>query len=183
MSARYHLVVQQVEAIGRFLLGLGVRRLLEPPELRWSCQAHANLPHLGPSRHTPNQGAFPPDRLCCPASPTGTVRPSDAHRRLPVPAESRVATPRHDGPPVLRHALCRRATPITPVSHRVVIGWSLRRDPAAFPEIQTGRRSRHHFRGLLGLHACCGPSACRPTHGWADVPRASASWSPFLPPR
>ena len=32
-----HLVVQQIETVGRFLLGLGVQRLLEPPELRWSC--------------------------------------------------------------------------------------------------------------------------------------------------
>jgi len=37
------------------LLGLGVQRLLEPPALWWSCQAHANLPPLGPSRPTPNQ--------------------------------------------------------------------------------------------------------------------------------
>src|SRR5262249_60619447 len=58
-----HLVVQQVEAIGRVLLGLGVQRLLEPPELRRSCQAHANLPPLDSLRRTPNQGAFPPDRF------------------------------------------------------------------------------------------------------------------------
>jgi hypothetical protein len=31
-----HLVVEQVEAVGRFLLGLGVQRLLESLELRWS---------------------------------------------------------------------------------------------------------------------------------------------------
>src|SRR4029077_1530720 len=51
-----HLVIQQIEAIGRRLLGLGVQRLLEPPELRGSCQAHANLPPLSPSRRTSNQG-------------------------------------------------------------------------------------------------------------------------------
>src|SRR5262249_23302742 len=160
-----HLVVQQVEAIGRFLLGLGVQRLSEPPELGWSCQAHANLPPLGSSSRTPNQGAFPPNWLCCPAGPNGTMRPSNAPRCLPVPAELRVATPRSGGSPVLRHALCRRATPITPVSDPAVIGRLLLRDPAAFPVFEAGRRSQHHFRGLLGLHTCCGPSARRPTHG------------------
>ena len=96
MSARVHLVVQQVEAIGRFLLGLGVQRLLEPPELRWSCQAHANLPPLGSSRRTPNQGAFPPRRFCCPAGPNGTMRPSDTHRgsRRQSGSESRDPSPR-----------------------------------------------------------------------------------------
>ena len=165
MSARVHLVVEQVEAIGRFLLGLGVQRLLESPELRWSCQAHANLPPLDSSSRTPNQGAFPPRRFRCPAGPSGTVRPSDAHRRFRLNAEARAATPRGDGPPVLRRALCRRATPPTPVSDRAITGRLLRRDPTAFPVIQAGRRSRLPFRGLLGLHTCCGPSACRPTHG------------------
>src|SRR5437867_3868708 len=55
-------------------------------------------------------------------------------------------------------------TPITPVSDPAVIGRLLPRDPVA-PVIQAGRRSRLPFRGLLGLHTCCDPSACRPTHG------------------
>ncbi len=159
-----HLVVQQVEAIGRFLLGLGVERLVEPPELRWSCQAHANLPPLGPLTRTPNQGAFPPDRFR-PVSPHGTVRPSDTHRGFRLRAEVRAATPRRDGPPVLRRTLCRRATPHTPVSDPVVIGRLLPRNPAVGPVSTAGRPSRHHFRGLLGLHSRCGPSACRPTQG------------------
>jgi hypothetical protein len=56
-------------------------------------------------------------------------------------------------------------------------------DPAAFPVWLAGRRSRLSFRGLLGLHACRGPSACRPAPWRADVPRASASRLPFSPPR
>jgi hypothetical protein len=154
-----------VEAIGRLLLGLGVQRLLEPPELLRGCQAHTNPPPLGSSRHAPNQGPFSPDRFCCPVGPDGTMGPSDAPRGSHPNDESRVATPRRSGPPVLRHALCRRATPPTPVSDPVVIGRFLSRGPWAFPVIQAGRRSRHHFRGLLGLHTCCGPSARRPTHG------------------
>jgi hypothetical protein len=160
-----HLVVEQVEAIGRFLLGLGVQRLLESLELRWSSQAHANLLPLDSSKRTPNQGAFPPRRLCCLAGPCGTVRPSDTRRRLSLNAEARVATPRDDGPPVLHSALCRRATPPTPVSDLALVGRLLMRDPTAYPVIQAGRRSRHPFRGLLRLHTCCGSSACRPTQG------------------
>jgi hypothetical protein len=160
-----HLVVEQIEPIGRFLLGLGVQRLLESPELWWSCQAHANLPPLDSLSRTPNQGAFPPCRFCCPAGTSGTVRPSDAHRRFSVNRETRVATPRDDGPPVLRRALCRRATPLTPVSDPAVIGRLLMRDPTAFPVIRAGRRSRLPCRGLLRLHTCCSPSTCRPAQG------------------
>ena len=131
----------------------------------WSCQAHTNLPPLDSSSCTPNQGAFPPRRLCCPSGPSGTMRPSDTPRGLRLAAKSRLATPRPDGLPVLRHALCRRATPTTPVSDRAVIGRLLSRNPWAFPVIQAGRRSRLHFRGLLRLHSRCGPSTRRPTHG------------------
>ena len=51
------------------LLGLGVQRLLEPPALWWSCQAHANLPPLGPSR-PPRTSPPEADSL-----PTGCVVP------------------------------------------------------------------------------------------------------------
>ena len=160
-----HLIVQEVEAVGRLLLGLGVERLLEPPELLWRCQAHANLPPLSPSRRTSNQGAFPPRRFRCPAGPSGTVRPSDTHRRFSLIREARAATPRHAGAPVLRPVLCRRATPRTPVSDPMVIGRLLPCGPAAFPVFTAGRPSRHHFRGLPRLHSRCGPSACGPTQG------------------
>ncbi len=117
-----HLVVQEVEAVGRRLLGLGVQRLLEPPELLWSCQAHANLPPLDPVRRTPNQGPFPPRRFCCPVGASGTVDPSDSHGRPHPEDRARGATPRGPGSPVLRLALCRRATPHTPVRDSVVLG-------------------------------------------------------------
>src|SRR5262249_17170242 len=160
-----HLVVQQVKAIGSFLLGLGVERLLEPPELRWRCQAHANLPPLGPLRRTPNQGPFPLHQFCCLGDPNGTVDPSDTQRCFHLNAEVRTATPRSTGSPALRRALCRRATPTTPVSDPAVIGRLLLRDPAAFPVRMAGRRSQRPFRGLLGLHSHCGPPTRRPTHG------------------
>jgi hypothetical protein len=160
-----HLVVQQIETVGRFLLGLGVQRLLEPPELGWSCQAHANLPPLGPSRRTPNQGPFPLHQFCCLVDPGGTVDPSDTQRGFRLKAKVRAATPRRPGSPALRRALCRRATPTTPVSDPAVIGRLLLRDPAAFPVRMAGRRSQRPFRGLLRLHSHCGPSTRRPTHG------------------
>jgi len=129
----------------------------------WGCQAHANLPPLGSSRPTPNQGPFPPNWLCCPAGPGGTMGPSDTQRGFRLIAEARAATPRRAGAPVSRRALCRRATPRTPVSDPVVIGRLLPRSPAVFPDSKAGRPSRLHFRGLLRLHTRCGPSACRPT--------------------
>ena len=76
---------------------------------------------------------------------------------------ARRATPRRVGSPVLPCVLCRRATPLTPARKPAVIGRVLTQTPAAFPVIQAGRPSRHHFRGLLRLHTCCGPSACGPT--------------------
>ncbi len=125
----------------------------------------ANLPPLGPLKHTPNQGPFPPHQFCCLVGANGTVDPSDTQRCFRLKAEVRAATPRSDGAPVLRHALCRRATPRTPVSDHMVIGRLLSRGPAVFPVFTAGRPSRHHFRGLLGLHTCCGPSTRRPTQG------------------
>src|SRR5262249_36897683 len=80
-------------------------------------------------------------------------------------AEVRAATPRSTGSPALRRALCRRATPTTPVSDPAVMGRLLRRDPTAFPVRMAGRRSQRPFRGLLGLHSHCGPSTRRPTPG------------------
>src|SRR5262249_16371287 len=139
--------------------------LSAPPELRWSCQAHANLPPLGPSRRTPNQGPFPLHPFCCRVDPNGTVDPSDTPRCFRLIAEVRAATPRSTGSSALRRALCRRATPTTPVSDPAVMGRLLRRDPSAFPVRMAGRRSQRPFRGLLGLHSHCGPSTRRPTPG------------------
>jgi hypothetical protein len=68
------------------------------------------------------------------------------------------------GPPVLRHALCQRVTPHTPVSDPVVIG---RLRSRSWPSLSAKQVGPHdfNFRGLLGLHSCCGPLACRPTPG------------------
>jgi hypothetical protein len=65
----------------------------------------------------------------------------------------------------LRHALCRRATPTTPVSDPVLIARFRVRNPAAFPVQMADRRSQRPFRGLLGLYSRCGPSTRRPTLG------------------
>src|SRR5262249_34615786 len=126
--------------------------LSAPPELQWSCQPHANLPPLGPSRRTPNQGPFPLHPFCCRVDPNGTVDPSDTQRCFRLIAEVRAATPRSTGSPALRRALCRRATPTTPVSDPAVMGRLLRRDPSAFPVRMAGRRSQRPFR----VEACSG---------------------------
>ena len=128
-----HLVIQQMEPIGRFLLGLDVQRLLEPPELRWSCQAHANLPPLGSFETHPEPGRLPSPPVRCPAvqryyAPLRPLAASPSLRRR------RAATPgARDGPPVLRPALCRRATPPTPASDRPSLVGCIRRDPSGLP--------------------------------------------------
>jgi len=126
-------------------------------ELPGSRQSPAPWPVETP----PNQsarGGFPPHGLCCPVGPSGTVDPPDSQGR-PHPTDgARGATPRRPGSPVLRWALCRRATPHTPVSDSAVIGRLLPRSPAVFPVRKAGRPSRRPFRGLRRLHTCCGPS-------------------------
>ena len=113
-------------------------------------------------------------RVRAPCRPAGSVvRPVQTVRWAPpMPAwpppqrraEGRDPSPR--GPPVSPHALRRRATPPTPVSDLVVIVGSFPPTRSmAFPVIRAGRRPRHHFRGLLGLHLRCGPPTRRPTHG------------------
>ena len=58
-------------------LGRDAQRLLESPEQARNAQADANLRLLDSSRHTSNQGSFPPRRLCCPSGACGTMSPSD----------------------------------------------------------------------------------------------------------
>src|SRR5438445_1397015 len=130
----------------------------------WPTSSFPGCP-LGPSRRTPNQGPFPPHQFCCLVGLIGTVDPSDTQHCSRLQAGVRAATPRSVGAPALRRALCRRATPPTPVSDPAVIGRLLLRDPAAFPVRMAGRRSQRPFRGLLRLHSRCGPSTRRPTHG------------------
>src|SRR5262249_15291125 len=58
------LVVQPVEPIVRRSLRFGMQRRLEFLNLRWSCEAHANLPALMPlGTLVLNSGPFPPPEL------------------------------------------------------------------------------------------------------------------------
>ncbi len=178
-----HLVVEQVEAIGRFLLGLGVQRLLESPELRWSCQAHANLPPLDSSSRTPNQGAFPPRRfvvrqvqavLCAPPTPIAASR----------------LNPRSEGRDPSRRWASRVAPCSVPTCHAPYPGERSRRHWSVAP-------ARSHGLPCNSGRSALTTSLSRParashvlrpvglqTHPWwADVPRASASRSPSLLPR
>ena len=100
------------------------------------------------------------------------MRPSATPPGFPVPAELRAATPRRVGLPVLRSALCRRATPPTPVSDRPFFGRFLRRDPAAFPVLMAGRRSRFPFEACTGF-TCVAAHRLADPPTWALVPRAS----------
>jgi hypothetical protein len=113
--ATVHLVVQQVEAIAGRSLRFGMQRLLEFPNLRWRCEAHANLLVLTPLRTLVlNSGPFPPPELpgflgttslsVTPVGPACPSRASGWESRAPTDGVSRVAV-------VLRMSACRRHYP------------------------------------------------------------------------
>src|SRR5207253_1096358 len=85
-----HLVVEEMESAVRLLLGLGIQRPLELPALVGSCQAHADLPPLGSSGRTPNQGSFPPPGL---PGFFGTPSLADPPSWAPFPRASTVRLP------------------------------------------------------------------------------------------
>jgi len=84
-----HLVVVGVEPILRRSLRFGMQRRLEFLNLRWSCEAHANLPALVPlGTLVLNSGPFPPPELpgfrgttSLSATPLGPACPSRASGR------------------------------------------------------------------------------------------------------
>jgi hypothetical protein len=109
------LVVQRVEAIAGRSLRFGMQRLLEFPNRRWRCEAHANLLVLVPFRTSVlNSGPFPPPVLAgfvgttsLSATPVGPACPSRAssrESRAPTDGASRVASG-------LRVPACRRHYP------------------------------------------------------------------------
>ena len=139
-------------------LGRDAQRLLESPEQARNAQADANLRLLDSSRHTSNQGSFPPRRLCCPSGACGTISPSDFPPGSTLMMSEACAAPPDGISPV---ALCAVPTCHAPYPGERIhdLGRVLAWTSAAFPIIQAGRPSRRHVRGLLRLHACCGPSA------------------------
>src|SRR5262249_48242960 len=90
------LVVQPIEPIVRRSLRFGVQRRPEFLNLRWSCEAHANLPALVPlGTLILNSGPFPPPELpgfggttSLSVTPVGPACPSRASgRRSRSPAD------------------------------------------------------------------------------------------------
>jgi hypothetical protein len=77
--------------------------------------------------------------------------PDEAFAQLPTRPEqvSRVAN----------HRVCVRAAPTTPASRTTVICRCIWSSSTAFVHGEETRRSHQTFRGLLRLHACCGPYA------------------------
>src|SRR6185312_759882 len=84
-----HLVIQPVEPIVRRSLRFGMQRRPEFLNLRWRCEAHANLPALVPlGTLVLNSGPFPPPELpgfggttSLSATPVGPACPSRASGR------------------------------------------------------------------------------------------------------
>ena len=112
-----------------------------------------------------NQGPFPPSALPgflstmgLSATPTGPACPSRAsgwrvpRRRRGFPCCAPLPLP--CVPPPLPSELAQRAEPRR---NRSVPASLASLPMAAFPGIQAGRLPRCWFRGLLGVHICCGP--------------------------
>jgi hypothetical protein len=163
------------------LLGLGVQYLLESLELRWSYQAHANLPPLASVRHAPNQGPFPlvmlsrrSARYCGPLRLPGRLpsRRRGEGRDPSPPWVSRVAlgsVPTCHAPYPGERPRPPRSVPRTASSG--LPGYSGR--SALASSLSRPARASHVLRPV-GL----------PIRPWrTHVPRASASWLPFSPPR
>ena len=106
-------------------------------------------------------GPFPP-----PALPgfNGRMTLSDSRRGRRRSATLRPLPSHRTGLPRLPASPFRRAVPTTPADRA---GARVDCFPAhtAFPKWQEGRHPHCHFRGLLRLHACYGPSDCSAAQG------------------
>ena len=155
-----------------------------PPRPRTSSTRHPRVTPSGVSEHflklpgspqspcpvplptsLSNQGPFPPPALPgflstmgLSATPTGPACPSRAsgwrvpRRRRGFPCCAPLPLP--CVPPPLPSELAQRAEPRR---NRSVPASLASLPMAAFPGIQAGRLPRCWFRGLLGVHICCGP--------------------------
>ncbi len=123
----------------------------------WSRRSVGGVARLTPISHplarrdTPRTRARPSSPVLLSGESQRYYAPLRHPTRLPRPcgSESRDPSPRGAS----RVALCSvsTATPPTPVSDRPFIGRFLRRDPAAFPVLMAGRRSRFSFEACAGF--------------------------------
>lgn len=99
---------------------------------------------------------------CCPASPVLWLSPTPD--RAATLGDAEAAAFASVGPPTLPEIPFPRAVPNTPVGQSgASVGFFP--DRAAFPFMGAGRRSPHHFRGLLRVHFRYGPQDCSTSHG------------------
>jgi hypothetical protein len=156
-----YLVIQQVEAISRFVLGLAIQLDLKFPNVTRCCQTHRQSPHLCSFTSTPEVRVL---------SSAGVTRPQWSYNPLrlpdwPLPLRTTFggATSTSPGYPPLAQitfSACRAHYPGGP--EQVLVGSFPAR--AAFPVLQAGRHPHRHFRGLLKLHSRYGLHSCSPTN-------------------
>ena len=170
-----HLVVQAVKPSGWGLLGGHVERPLEPPNRLGSGEAHANLPILGSSGRTPNQGPSL-HRL------SGTMSPSDACRARPSAGPLAVDPASATGLPCCQSP---RAYVLCPLPRRAgrpsCVGVSGRPQRPSSMEKGLGARSRP-FEACSGFTRVTARTLAAPPER-ADAPGASTARSPSPPPR
>jgi len=116
-------------------------------------------PLLGSVRSTQNQGPFPP-----PALPgfLGIMGPSDAHLGPPPAERLRISDSLTSVGLPCCDAFFLYVPP--PLPRRVIrsLGGCLRSGCGGLPRVSVGSALATAFRGLLRVHACCGPRICWP---------------------
>src|SRR3954471_16948143 len=169
-----YLVVQQVEAVSRFVLRLAIQLALKFPNLARCCQTHRQSPHLSSFTSTPEVRVL---------SSAGVTRPQRSYDPLrlpdwPLPLRTTLggATSTSPGYPPLAQitfSACRAHYPGG--SEQVLVGSFPAR--AAFPVLPAGRHPHRHCRGLLKLHTRYGLHSCSPTRRglYREAPPAPVS--------
>src|SRR3982751_4863847 len=169
-----YLVVQQVEAVSRFVLRLAIQLDLKFPNVTRCCQTHRQSPHLSSFTSTPEVRVL---------SSAGVTRPQWSYDPLrlpdwPSPLRTTLggATSTSPGYPPLTQitfSACRAHYPGG--SEQVLVGSFPAR--AAFPVLPAGRHPHRHCRGLLKLHTRYGLHSCSPTRRglYREAPPAPVS--------
>src|SRR3954468_15488331 len=156
-----YLVVQQVEAVSRFVLRLAIQLDLKFPNVTRCCQTHRQSPHLSSFTSTPEVRVL---------SSAGVTRPQWSYNPLRLPdwpsplrATFGGATSTSPGYPPLAQitfSACRAHYPGGP--EQVLVGSFPVR--AAFPVLQAGRHPHRHFEACSSFTRVTACTVARPPY-------------------
>jgi hypothetical protein len=160
-------------------LGLRVQLRSELFELCRGCRLTPISRCVLSLRSTLNQGPFPPRSL--PASQVVWAPPTPGLRHARSACSGR--HPAWTRPPVLRTSPCAHMPRPLPRWNAQRCSVDLLAGHMAFPVCEPGRLPRLPFRGLLGLHSCCGLQACSTSFPRPSVSGLRVRGSPPVPAR